>query len=360
MVVIGVFGALILIISTVDQLWTALSVSSPSFISHQVPIILGVLMRFLYRKTHIYFILKALGPLTVLTVLIIWYILIWISWAMIFGGFYSGAIVDTSTNEPAGTADIIYFTGNYVIFTLGIGDYTASNAIFKILTSVCACHGFFLVSINVAYVLNSTGAASETRRLAAEISGLGGSPCAMLLNSWNGRDLKALNTRIDNLLSSLCGQAQSHICYPSLYNYHSHDASGSAPCRLAALDEMLTVLLCACPAEIRPDHLCIIAAKNSITYYLETLGAVHILDGRKVPPPIDLDPLRKAGIPVVEQHIYEAEISRNKEILDRRSNLWAMVKAGGHTWEQVLTMPKFKADSKHYESFSSEVLPTCT
>jgi hypothetical protein len=48
--------------------------------------------------------------------------------------------------------------------------------------------------------------ASETRRLAEEISGLGGTPVVMLLNSWNGTDLKALNTRIDNLLQSLCGQ----------------------------------------------------------------------------------------------------------------------------------------------------------
>ncbi|KAI8581907.1 hypothetical protein K450DRAFT_229849 [Umbelopsis ramanniana AG] len=216
-----------------------------------------------------------------------------------------------------------------------------------------------MVSINVAYVLNATGVASETRRLAAEISGLGGTPCVMLLNSWNGRDLKALNTRIDNLLSSLCGQAQSHICYPSLYNYHSFDTSGSGPCRLAALDEMLTILLCACPVEIRPDYLCIIAARNSITYYLETLRTVHIVDGNKVPPPINLDPLRKAGIPVVAQHIYEAEISKNKEILDRRSSLWAMVKSGGHTWEQVLTMPKFKADLERYQTLSADGLPTC-
>jgi hypothetical protein len=98
-----------------------------------------------------------------------------------------------------------------------------------------------MVSINVAYVLNATGVshdlisrnfatvvvvpvidlgkmaflspqvASETRRLAAEISGLGGTPCVMLLNSWNGRDLKSLNTRIDNLLSSLCGQVRENV-----------------------------------------------------------------------------------------------------------------------------------------------------
>jgi len=91
---------------------------------------------------------------------------------------------------------------------------------------------------------------------------------------------------------------------------------------------------------------------------LETLRSVHIVDGNKIPPPINLDPLRKAGIPVVAQHIYEAEISKNKEIMDRRSNLLAMVKSGGHTWEQVLTMPKFKADLDRYQTLSSEALPT--
>lgn len=95
------------------------------------------------------------------------------------------------------------------------------------------------------------------------------------------------------------------------------------------------------------------------TYYLETLRTVHIVDGNKVPPPINLDPLRKAGIPVVAQHIYEAEISKNKEILDRRSSLWAMVKSGGHTWEQVLTMPKFKADLERYKALTEDGPPNC-
>ncbi|CAO3682645.1 unnamed protein product [Umbelopsis vinacea] len=109
--------------------------------------------------------------------------------------------------------------------------------------------------------------------------------------------------------------------------------------------------------EIRPDYLCIIAARNSITYYLETLRTVHIVDGNKVPPAINLDPLRKAGIPVVAQHVYEAEIAKSKEILDRRSNLWAMVMSGGHTWDNVLTMPKFKADSDRYDTLSAETVP---
>ncbi|CAM0142708.1 unnamed protein product [Umbelopsis sp. WA50703] len=198
--------------------------------------------------------------------------------------------------------------------------------------------------------------ASETRRLAAEISGLGGTPVVMLLNSWNGTDLKALNTRIDNLLQSLCGQAQAHICYPSLFNY---DVSGSGACRIAALDEMLTLLLCACPLDIRPDYLAIIGARNSITYYLETLQTVHIFDSKHVPPPIDLEPLRQAGIPVVPQQVYEMEINKSKEIIERRAGLLALVKAGGHGWEQVLVMPKFKADKERYDnmqtsSFKSE------
>ncbi|GAB5591589.1 hypothetical protein Unana1_06489 [Umbelopsis nana] len=341
-------------------------------------------MRFLYRKTGRYFFLRVLGPLTVLTgkcsmttgqqylrtycanqtipnsphylvysdMDIVVNDIRWLLYRRHRKHLNVRTPVDDILrmffNEPAGTSDIIYFTG--------IGDYTASNGIFKILTSVCSCHGFLMVSINVAYVLNATGVASETRRLAAEISGLGGTPVVMLLNSWNGADLKALNTRMDNLLSSLCGQAQSHICYPSLFNYHSFDTSGSGPCRLAALDEMLTILLCACPREIRPDYLCIIAARNSITYYLETLQTVHIVNGSKVPPPVNLEPLAKAGIPVVAQHVYEAELASNKEILERRSSLWAMVEAGGHTWDQVLTMPKFKADSKRYARMSAEAV----
>lgn len=67
MVAVGVFGSIILVLATIDQLWTALSVTSPSFISHQVPIIYGIVMRFFYRKTGRYFFLRALGPLTVLT-----------------------------------------------------------------------------------------------------------------------------------------------------------------------------------------------------------------------------------------------------------------------------------------------------
>jgi hypothetical protein len=85
---------------------------------------------------------------------------------------------------------------------------------------------------------------------------------------------------------------------------------------------------------------------------------VHIVDGNKVPPPINLGPLRKAGIPVVAQEVYEAEISKSKEILDRRASLLAMVMSGGHTWENVLTMPKFKADLERCQDLSTDVLPS--
>lgn len=83
---------------------------------------------------------------------------------------------------------------------------------------------------------------------------------------------------------------------------------------------------------------------------------MHIVNGNKVPPPVNLEPLAKAGIPVVAQHVYEAELASNKEILERRSSLWAMVEAGGHTWDHVLTMPKFKADSKRYARMSAEAV----
>lgn len=34
-----------------------------------------------------------------------------------------------------------------------------------------------------------------------------------------------------------------------------------------------------------------------------------------------------------------------------------MVMSGGHTWDNVLTMPKFKADSDRYDTLSAETVP---
>lgn len=86
---------------------------------------------------------------------------------------------------------------------------------------------------------------------------------------------------------------------------------------------------------------------------METLQTVHLFDSSQIPPPVDLEPLRQAGIPVVPQQVYEMEISKSKEIVERRAGLLALVKAGGHTWDQVLVMPKFKADKERYDNMQS-------
>jgi hypothetical protein len=119
-VYLGVIGLVVLLIVSYDFLTTTLATA------HSGPLSLIVIRSYKLSSTYIFrhffrnrLFLSAIGPFTVVSILLMWFIVTWFAWVLIFFST-SGAVVKSSTSSDANIAERIYYVG-YVMTTLGMG-----------------------------------------------------------------------------------------------------------------------------------------------------------------------------------------------------------------------------------------------
>ena len=270
------------------------------------------------------------GLFAVISTVVVWTAFIWAGWALVFCSSQR-ALVFSATGEPASTVARIYFAG-YTIFTLGLGDYRPEGGLWQIATSVAAGSGFLLFGLAVAYLVPVTSAATQKRQLAVCIWSLGKTPDDIILRAWNGMDTTALGPHLVSLTAMLALLGESHLTYPVLHYFHSSKRASSVAARTATLDEALTVLECGMQQGCSLDLPSLGAAREAISQFLLTLKPALIEPAKEVPPAPSLRPLRDAGVPVVEDHLFEAAVTG---LAARRKLLLALVHNEGWTWDEV-------------------------
>ncbi|KAI9099905.1 hypothetical protein DFS34DRAFT_513162 [Phlyctochytrium arcticum] len=349
MVVLTIVGVAIILVIFHDFVWTTFSASSNGFITTWSTAGVLKLAGLLYKtlplaRKH----LHSFAEFTIVWILCIWYIGTWLGWTLIF--YSSIPIIETSTASdldgvaPTGFGQVVYYTG-MMFFTLGLGDYAAASEghiIWRILSDVCAAEGILLSIITVTYLLATVNAATTTSIFANMLVCLGGSPTNILVNAWSPRT-KSFGNLEDTLITlrdSIAQERQNHILYPVLFTYsfaareYTYD---SAPPRIAALDELLTILLYAVDPAVAPSRFVLTTVRTSLSAYLQTLEAAHIHAREEAPPVPSLDKLRQIGIPlIVTDESWELIVG---ELSDRRKWLRGMLNNAGQDWLQVTRTP---------------------
>jgi len=87
-----------------------------------------------------------------------------------------------SSKIPASAIEKLYYSG-FVISTLGIGDFMASNDIWRIVTDVYSFTGLILLTMSVTYFIPVLSGVIKQRKLGINLSSLGSSPQEIILNA---------------------------------------------------------------------------------------------------------------------------------------------------------------------------------
>ncbi len=329
-VLIATIGALILAATAVDLLLTAF-VEGLGPLSLRTGLFLARIMRFMVLRLRMRRILAWGGVLSVLLPLIIWTLLLWLGWALIFCS-EPGAVVAAGTGEPAGVWQRIYFTG-YNLFTLGMGDFIPRGPIFEILTDVCCASGFLLFGAAIAYLVPVISAATYKRQTGAYIWTLGATPAGIIIQSWDKDNCASIQPHLLVLIPMLLGLSETHLTYPVLHFFRSTRRPAAAGVNVAVLDEALTLMEYGLRAEHRPSAASLIPIRAAINQYILTLRPIlGFAPEEGAPPPPSLDALRQAGIPVVEDGLFEKALS---EQVERRTLLRKLARVEGWTWDAV-------------------------
>ena len=304
---LGLLGAAVILYALFDLLWTC-------FLEGGAPVTTRVcswLARRLLdcqrgRKSRRF--VASAGLASVVASVLVWGLLIWLGWTLVFSADPGSLVSTDGARAPAEPLTRAYFVGS-TIFTLGMGDYKPVGHLWQLLTAVAAGSGFILFGLALAYLVPVVSAATAKRQLAVCVWVLGKDPADIISRAWNGADTTALAPHLVSLVPMLAGLGESHLTYPVLHYFHSTKRSASAAPSVAALDEALTILECGLQKGCSLDLPSLGAAREAITEFLNTLAPALIHPAETTPPPPSLQPLRDAGVPAVEDEMFEASLA---------------------------------------------------
>jgi hypothetical protein len=286
----------------------------------------------LHRRSGSHRLLSWVVWFMLLFIVALWVLVLLAGWSFIFNAD-TDAVLNTSTGQPAGVWDRIYFAG-FSLTTLGVGDYSPQGTVWQLVTILAAASGFTVFTLIVSYFLPLVSAGVQKRQLALSVSGLGETPQQILVRAWRDGGFAALTPHVTPLSSSVSLYAEQHFAYPVLHYFHSEDPAKTDALAVVKLDEVLTILEHGMKLENPIDPLTFHSLRRAISSFLAHLQASYIHAEDEVPPVPNLAELRAAGLPVVDDEVFEEAL---EALVRRRSLLLALVRHTGWSWDHVVT-----------------------
>lgn len=102
------------------------------------------------------------GSLMLFATLLMWVALQWVGWTLLFLADPE-AILNATTQQPAGFSDTTYFVG-FSVFTLGTGDFVGSSEGWRLTSAAASFTGLFVVTLAITYLLSVISAGNLTLR----------------------------------------------------------------------------------------------------------------------------------------------------------------------------------------------------
>lgn len=253
--------------------------------------------------------MRMTGPLVLVLTVCVWLLLLWGGWTLIFSASPQ-AVLSSPGGEVADGWSRVYFTG-FTVFTLGVGDFAPNGATWQVLTSVAVVSGLALTTLAITYLVPVVTAVTARRTQARTIAALGSTPQDIVVAAWRNGSFSYLDQQLPRLAEQILLTAARHLSYPVLHYFHSATPETDLGVQLHALDEAVTILDVGVPEPSRPHPLALATFRQATTNLLDNLS-LEVAPTRSTAP-VDLGPLRAAGIPTVDDATFAARLDRVAE-----------------------------------------------
>jgi hypothetical protein len=266
---------------------------------------------------------------TILIFLVLsWILVIWTGYSLIFLSVQD-SVVDAMDSTPASTVGKIYYVG-YTLTSLGNGDLKSGSDLWRIISNIMGISSMFFVTLGISYLLPVLQAVIAKRSLAVYISKLGKTPAEIIQNGWNGKDFSALYDRFGTLETMLIQHTERHLAYPVLHYFHSNIQEYSAPLRLVALDEAITIQeIYKMDKTDKAYHWKIL--KGTLDNYISRLDGTFTGTTDKAPP-FPYKNIIEHAHPLSEEEKGE----KLREIQERRRKLLGLINKDGWDWNDLV------------------------
>ena len=328
---LAVTGAIILVVVYSDFIYTSLSTSGSGLLSKKVTQGLWKCLAFLSRRKGTHRFRNYSGMVSILVLLVVWLSLTWLGNALIFCADPDSIRV-TGTDKPTGVVEKFYFAG-YTLATLGNGDLYPAKPFWRIFTVIVALSGFSLLTIAITYLIQVLTSEIDKRKLSLYIASIGTTPQDILMNGWDGKTFRRLESHFISLSPMILSHSQHHLAYPILHQFSSSRPLDVTAFTLTILDEALSILYLYIPEEERPDEIILRPVREALTNYLLIIEHDFISPAAR---PLDVpavDRLFTSGIPMRNDRLGKPE--GWDRLARRRSLLKAMLNNNGWYWKDL-------------------------
>ncbi len=302
-------GSALVLVAVLDGVWTAAAAGSGSGplsgrISARLWRVALAVGRGPDGPRHRF--LTVAGIALVVVIVLMWALSAWIGWWLIFSAT-DGAVIGADSGEPATSMERLQFAGAS-LFTLGGSAVEAGSGGWQFAAIGATATGVIFVTLAISYFVPVASALAERRQLGAYISSLGETPEQVVCRSWTGDSLRGLDQHLVAITPMVHGLAERHLTYPVLQYFHSGRDRTSTALSMAVLDDALTLLRKGVTSEVRPEAVVVDPLRQAIGWYLDTVQDDFVSDAPEPLPPPDLDALRRAGIPTVDDQDFQGAL----------------------------------------------------
>jgi cbb3-type cytochrome oxidase subunit 3 len=161
--------------------------------------------------------LSAYGPLSLLTLMLIWLVALLVGWALVADGWQSGL------KGAHGFVSVLYFSGTSLL-TLGFGDIIARSSILRFTTLAEAITGLGTIALVISYLPALYGAYGRREAQLLTLDDPTGEriqPSDLVTLHATGGDLDRLDRYFESWERWTAEVLESHVSYPMLAYFRS-------------------------------------------------------------------------------------------------------------------------------------------
>nr|WP_230391940.1 potassium channel family protein [Pontibacter sp. FD36] len=244
------------------------------------------------------------------------------------------SVVNSTTLSSASPLEKLYYAG-FTLSTLGVGDYKASNDVWRIITSVTAFSGLAFITASLTYFVQVLSAVGLQSKLSLYINSMGKTPQQILANSWNGKDFSSFFDNVSDICQMLMQHTVNHHSFPVIHYFHNSQAQLSVAPAVVLLDEAYQLLEQAVSQDVKRSEVKMVMLQTALDSYLEMVkeGFLKNTSPQEDAPTPDLWQLEEKGVPLKKRE--EVELTFKQTLKDRRRLLSSLLEMDGWPWKEV-------------------------
>ncbi|WP_245905203.1 potassium channel family protein [Pontibacter mucosus] len=244
------------------------------------------------------------------------------------------SVINSTTLSSASPLEKLYYAG-FTLSTLGVGDYVASNDVWRIITSVTAFSGLAFITASLTYFVQVLSAVGLQSKLSLYINSMGKSPQQILVNSWDGKGFSSFFDNVSDICQMLMQHTVNHHSFPVIHYFHNCQPKLSVAPAVALLEEAHQLLKQAVLQDVIKSEVKMTMLQTALDSYLEMVKGSFLKNTspQEAAPIPDIGKMEEKGVPIKNREEVEQTFKQN--LKDRRRLLTSLLEMDGWSWKEV-------------------------